>query len=129
PPLNPQRVLIHWLDRLARGGTMAVAASLLRHIAAEAVYFGIMPAGTPDSERSLGMRELLDARSEAQAMHSLEMRTELRTGDSAAELAAQLKESPEPMLILGIAAVGQLRQRFAAIFAGAPTRPIFVVYR
>ena len=129
PPLNPQRVLIHWLDRFARGGTMAVAASLLRHIAAEAVYLGIMPAGTPDSERSLGIRELLDARSEAQAMHSLEMRTELRTGDSAAELAAQLKESPEPMLILGIAVVGQLRERFAAIFTGAPTRPILVVYR
>ena len=129
PPVHPQRVLIHWLDRVARGGTMAVAASLLRHIAAQAVYVGIVPAGTSDSERSLGIRALLDARSEAQAMHGLEMRTELRVGDSAAELASQLRESPEAMLILGIAAVDQLRERFAAIFAGAPARPIFVVCR
>jgi sulfate transport system ATP-binding protein len=129
PPANPQRVLIHWLDRTARKGTMAVAASLLRHVAAEAVYVGIMPATTPDSHRSLGMRALLDARSEAQAMHSLDMRTELRFGDIAAELAAQLRESRDQMLILGISDIRQLRERFVAVFAGATAAPILVVYR
>jgi sulfate transport system ATP-binding protein len=129
PPTNPQRVLIHWLDRTARKGTMAVAASLLRHVAAEAVYVGIMPATTPDSHRSLGMRALLDARSEAQAMHSLDMRTELRFGDIAAELATQLRESRDQMLILGISDIRQLRERFASVFAGAPAAPILVVYR
>jgi hypothetical protein len=129
PPTSPQRVLIHWLDRTARKGTMAVAASLLRHVAAEAVYVGIMPATTPDSHRSLGMRALLDARSEAQAMHSLDMRTELRFGDIAAELAAQLREPREQMLILGISDIRQLRERFAAVFAGVPSAPILVVYR
>jgi ABC-type Fe3+/spermidine/putrescine transport system ATPase subunit len=129
PPTKPQRVLIHWLDRAARSDTMAVAASLLRHVAAEAVYVGIMPPGTPDSHRSLGMRALLDARSEAQAMHSLDMRTELRFGDIATELAAQLGESREQMLILGISEIRQLRERFAPLFATAPGRPIMVVYR
>jgi sulfate/thiosulfate transport system ATP-binding protein len=129
PPTNPQRVLIHWLDRAARKGTMAVAASLLRHVAAEAVHVGIMPATTPDSHRSLGMRALLDARSEAQAMHSLDMRTELRFGDIAAELAAQLRESRDQMLILGISDIRQLRERFLRVFTGAPSAPILVVYR
>ncbi|HZF25365.1 MAG TPA: ABC transporter ATP-binding protein [Steroidobacteraceae bacterium] len=129
PPTNPQRVLIHWLDRTARSGTMAVAASLLRHVAAEAVYVGIMPASTPDSHRSLGMRALLDARSEAQAMHSLDMRTELRFGDIAAELAVQLRDAREQMLILGISEIRQIRERFGAVFAAAPSAPILVVYR
>jgi ABC-type Fe3+/spermidine/putrescine transport system ATPase subunit len=129
PPTNPQRVLIHWLDRRARSGTMAVAASLLRHVAAQAVYVGIMPTGTPDSHRSLGMRALLDARSEAQAMHSLEMRTELRFGDIAAELATQVGESREQMLILGISEIRQLRERLATLFAAATSQPILVVYR
>ena len=128
PPTHPQRVLIHWLDRTARSGTLAVAASLLRHVAAEAVYIGIMPPGTPDSHRSLGMRALLDARSEAQAMHSLDMRTELRFGDIAAELTAQLRESRDQMLILGISEIRQIRERFVSLFA-ASGPPIMVVYR
>jgi hypothetical protein len=88
-----------------------------------------MPPGTPDSHRSLGMRALLDARSEAQAMHSLDMRTELRFGDIATELAAQLFESRDQMLILGISEISQLRERFATLFETAPGRPIMVVYR
>ena len=47
------------------------------------------------------MRALLDARSEAQAAHGLEMRTELRFGDVAQELARRLGEAPGQMLILG----------------------------
>src|SRR5262249_26232578 len=39
----PQRVLIHWPDDAARRSTLAVAASLLRHVPAEAVYIGILP--------------------------------------------------------------------------------------
>jgi sulfate transport system ATP-binding protein len=129
PPMSPQRVLIHWLDRTARGGTLAVAASLLRHVAAEAIHVGIMPTGTPDSHRSLGMRALLDARSEAQAVHSLDMRTELRFGDIAQELARQLRESPDQMLILGISEIRQIRERFASLFAQLPSPPIMIVYR
>ena len=82
----PQRVLIHWMGEAARSATLAVSASVLRHVPAEAVYLGIFP-GHGDSERhSYGMRELLDARSEAQAAHGLDMRTELHFGDVAQEL-------------------------------------------
>jgi hypothetical protein len=43
----PQRVLIHWADDAARAATLAVAASLLRHVAAEGIYVGILPTSTP----------------------------------------------------------------------------------
>jgi len=124
----PRRVLIHWVDETARRATLAVSASLLRHLSAEAVYIGILPDdGGADAQRPLGVRALLDARSEAQAMHGLEMRTELRFGDVAAELARRLGESPDQLLILGISAIDELT-RFAPLFA-VPGRALLIVYQ
>ena len=126
----PQRVLIHWTDDSARRSTLAVAASLLRHVPAEAVYMGILPESTGgESQRPSGVRTLLDARSEAQAVHGLEMRTELRFGAAADELQRQLNEAPDQMLILGIADPGQLGHTFSALFASAVPYPMMIVYR
>src|SRR6202042_13389 len=114
-PMNaapPQRVLIHWADEAVRSATLAVSASVLRHVSAEAVYVGIMPNMTPTANRPHGMRALLDARSEAQAVHGLEMRTELRFGDVAHELSRQLGETPGQMLILGVCEFARLVERF-----------------
>jgi hypothetical protein len=127
PP--PHRVLIHWVDEIARRATLAVSASLLRHVSAEAIYVGIMPSTAPDAQRPQGMRALLDARSEAQAVHGLEMRTELRFGDVAAELSRQLAETPEQMLILGVSDIAAIGQQFHSLFNGAAARPILVVYK
>jgi sulfate/thiosulfate transport system ATP-binding protein len=124
----PQRVLIHWADDFARRATLAVAASLLRHVPAEAVYVGILPEGSSDSQRPLGVRTLLDARSEAQAVHGLEMRTELRFGAAAEELQRQLIEAPDQMLILGVSSLEQLRQQFGALFAAPQSYSMMVVY-
>jgi sulfate transport system ATP-binding protein len=127
PP--PRRVLIHWVDENARRATLAVSASLLRHVSAEAVYVGILPdEGASDWQRPLGMRALLDARSEAQAVHGLEMRTELRFGDVAQQLASRLAEAPDQMLVLGISDATELTRRFSALFA-APGRALLVVYQ
>ena len=125
----PQRVLIHWADDVARRSTLAVAASLLRHVAAEAVYVGIFPQKSGESQRPLGVRTLLDARSEAQAVHGLEMRTELRFGAAATELQRQLSESPDQMLILGISDVAELRSDFAALFEAPGAHSMMIVYR
>src|SRR5580700_2647650 len=98
----PQRVIIHWADGSVRRATLAVSASILRHVSAEATYVGILPQQTPAAQRPHGMRALLDARSEAQAVHGLEMRTELRFGDVSHELVRQLGDMAGQMLILGI---------------------------
>ena len=124
----PQRVLIHWADEAVRSATLAVSASVLRHVSAEAVYVGIMPEVTPSAQRPHGMRALLDARSEAQAVHGLEMRTELRFGDVAHELSRQLGESPGQMLILGVCEVSRLVERFGALLESARW-PVLIVRR
>ncbi|MBX5460380.1 MAG: ABC transporter ATP-binding protein [Steroidobacteraceae bacterium] len=127
PP--PQRVLIHWADEAAKSATLAVSASLLRHLSAEAIYVDVMPQGTAESQRPHGMRALLDARSEAQAVHGLEMRTELRVGNVSTELVRQLGESVDPLLILGISQINGLAHRFADLLASTPRWPMLIVYR
>ena len=125
----PHRVVIHWVGESARRATLAVAASLLRHLSAEAVYVGILPAGpVAGAQRPLGMRALLDARSEAQAVHGLDIRTELRFGTVENELAARLAESADQLLILGISDAAELSGRFASLFA-QPLRALLIVYQ
>ncbi|NJO13332.1 MAG: hypothetical protein HC872_07575 [Gammaproteobacteria bacterium] len=89
-----------------------------------------MPEGVPDAQRPFGVRTLLDARSEAQAVHGLEMRTELRFGAAAEELQRRLSdaETPDQMLILGVADLGCLRERFASLFTPS-SYSLMVVYR
>jgi sulfate/thiosulfate transport system ATP-binding protein len=135
---KPQRVLIHWTGEQARRPTLAVAASVLRHVPAEAMYLGILPSNTPESQRPGGVRDLLDARSEAQAVHGLDMRTELRFGDAAGELRRQLMKSTEDeedsapipqMLILGIGDPAELAAQFSSLLEQAATTPILIVCR
>ncbi|MBV8340871.1 MAG: universal stress protein, partial [Gammaproteobacteria bacterium] len=109
----PQRVLIHWMSEAARGATLGISASVLRHIPAEAVYVGILPAEERNAPH--GMRALLDARSEAQAAHGLEIRTELGFGDVAEELAQRLAQAPAQMLIVGITEPTRFSERFGAL--------------
>jgi sulfate transport system ATP-binding protein len=124
----PQRVLIHWADEGVRRATLAVSASILRHVSAEAVYIGILPQQTPTSQRPHGMRALLDARSEAQAVHGLEMRTELRFGDVAQELTRQLGDTEGQMLILGIRDDSEVPARFGSLLAESRW-PVLIVHR
>ena len=128
PAAVPQRVLIHWLDEAARTATLAVSASVLRHVTAEAVYVGILPEETRAARRTHGLRSLLDARSEAQALHGLEMRTELRFGDVAQELARRLAEAPGQMLIVGVAGLERFAERFGALLDGGRW-PVLIVHR
>jgi sulfate transport system ATP-binding protein len=123
----PQRVLIHWMGEAARNATLAMSASVLRHVPAEAVYVGIFP-GQAGGRGPHGMRELLDARSEAQAAHGLEMRTEMRFGEVAEELARRLAEAPGQMLIVGVTELTRFAERFRALLDGGQW-PVLIVYR
>jgi sulfate/thiosulfate transport system ATP-binding protein len=124
----PQRVLIHWTDDSARKATLAVSASVLRHVAAEAIYVDVLPEETLAPERSSGIRALLDARSEARAAHGLEIRTEMRFGVAAQALEQRLDESPGQMLIVGIANTSQLAGEFGTLLA-KPRWPVLLVHR
>ncbi|MGH8199636.1 MAG: ATP-binding cassette domain-containing protein [Steroidobacteraceae bacterium] len=125
---SPRRVLIHWTDDSARSATLAVSASVLRHLAAEAIYVDVLPGETPAAERSSGIRALLDARSEARAAHGLEIRTEMRFGVAAQALEQRLEESPAQMLIVGIASTSQLSGELGELLA-RPRWPVLLVHR
>ncbi len=125
----PARVLIHWTAEDARRATLAVAASVLRHVPAEATYLRIVPGSESEAQKPGAMRELLDARSEAQAVHGLEMRTELHYGDAVQELGKQLDDKLDQMLILGVTDRNELRQRFAPLLQQASGLPVLIVFR
>lgn len=125
----PSRVLIHWAGEDVRRATLAVAASVLRHVPAEATYLNIVASSEAEAPHSIAMRDLLDARSEAQAVHGLEMRTELHYGDAVQELNRQLAGKPDQMLILGLNDRQALRERFTSLIAQSMSVPILIVFR
>ncbi len=124
----PAHVVIHSLDGEARRATVPVAASLLRHVAAEAVYLGIHPTMSIETERALYMRDLLDTRSAALAEHGLDMRTELRFGDTAQELQRELDAHPNSMLVLGTSDPGRIDWSWLGrLLESQPERPVLIV--
>jgi sulfate transport system ATP-binding protein len=98
----PTRVLIATMADEARRATLAVAASLLRHLPADAVLLGVQPGAVPDDERSQHLRGLLNARSEASALHGLDLRTELKFGDLGTELERELSGEQPTLLVIGV---------------------------
>jgi hypothetical protein len=124
---TPKRVLIHWTDDAARRSTLAVAASLLRHVPAEALCLNVLPAGAPEHERPQSMFGLLDARSEGQTVHRFDVRTELRIGDAASELTRELASPGVQMLILGVSDPADLERRFSELLGATLTQPALIV--
>ncbi len=126
---SPTRVFIHWTDEAVRRATLAVSASLLRHVSAEAVYLGIVPEGRQGTGRSAPMRQLLDARSEAQSVHGLEMRTELAIGEAVTEITRNLSAGSAQMLVLGITDINEAGTAYRSLLAAQPGWPVLIVYR
>jgi sulfate transport system ATP-binding protein len=124
----PNHVVIHALDAESRRATLAVAASLLRHVAAEAIYIGIQPQDSPETDRGAHMRDLLDARSAALADHGLDMRTELRPGDVAEELQKELAAYDNSMLVLGTSDPAAIRWDWLKdLLENSPQRAVLIV--
>jgi len=81
-------VLTHWLDEAARGATLAVSASVLRHLSsAEADTIGVRRAGPGP-------------------------------GEVAQQLAHRLAQTPAPMLIVGVADLEGFARHFGALLDG-----------
>jgi sulfate transport system ATP-binding protein len=98
----PERVVIHAVSNAAVRPTMAVASSLLRNLPAEAAFLDVQPPTLAEDERAAQLRHLLDVRSEAATMHGLDVRTELRFGEPAAELSKELGAEDTTLLIVGL---------------------------
>ncbi|HEX9207422.1 MAG TPA: ABC transporter ATP-binding protein [Steroidobacteraceae bacterium] len=124
----PQHVVIHTLDVQARRATLAVAASLLRHVPAEAIYLGIPAAESLETERAAQMRDLLDVRAVALSEHGLDMRTELRPGAVADELQRELSAHPHGLVVLGTADPAAIPWDWlATLLEGPAPRAVLIV--
>jgi sulfate transport system ATP-binding protein len=124
----PNHVVIHTLDAQSRRATLAVAASLLRHVAAEAIYLGIHPELSIETERAAHMRDLLDARAVALADHGLDMRTELRPGEVVAELRKELAAYAASMLVIGTSNPESISWDWlTSVLEGDPQRAVLIV--
>jgi sulfate transport system ATP-binding protein len=124
----PAHVVIFTPDAAARPATLAVAASLLRHVPAEAVYLAIQPEDTPEHARGDCLRQLLDTRSAALSQHGLDMRTETHFGDVNTVLLRELLAREPSMLVLGFANVdGLSRGHLDELLEGPLQRPILIV--
>jgi hypothetical protein len=129
PAAVPKHVVILGSDAGAtRGRALAVGASLLRHVPAEAIYLSVRPAATPEAERAAATRALLDARSAALADHGLDVRTELRFGDAVTEVLRELLAHEPAMLVVGIEAGGAAADTWLpALLEGSVQRPLLLV--
>lgn len=123
----PARIVI-LSDAEASAAVLGVSASLLRHVPAESVLIAIHDAATPERERTACLRRLLNTRSRALAEHGLDLRTELRLGDTNTELERELSIEPNTMLVLGLASLEDAgMKRLAALLEGPRLRPVLIV--
>lgn len=125
----PTQVCIHWQGDTVRAATLAVAASVLRQLPAEAICLAVARANSRGGQRHGALRALLDARSEAKADHGLEVRTELVDGDGPAALAQHIAALEAPMLVLGVTDPAGVLGPLAALIHGSRPMPVLLVYR
>jgi hypothetical protein len=125
----PRQICIYWMDDAARHGTLAVAASLLRHLPAEAICVAAAPTQRRDSRRAAALRALLDARSEARAAHALDTRTELLPGEMPDGLLDYLPTLDLPLLVLGASNVDAAAALLDSLSVRAHDVPVLLVFR
>jgi sulfate/thiosulfate transport system ATP-binding protein len=113
----PRKMLIYCQGEAARSATLALVASLMRHLHAEATFVSVQSPSAPRSEVTNSFRRLLDARAELQETHGLDIRTDVQIGDLNSWV-AHLTASAEPALVvLGLDGSPQeLQQRLTEDF-------------
>jgi sulfate transport system ATP-binding protein len=124
----PRHLCIHWVDEGARPAALAVAASLLRHLPAEAICVAAH-GGNRRDVRQARLRALIDAHSEARAVHALETRTELLPGELPQALNDYLATLELPMLVLGTTDLARAGPVLGSLLQHNPQVPVLLVYR
>ncbi len=130
----PRRVIIYCPAEAPRAETMALVASLVRHINAEATFVSVLPRAADAGARTAAIRRLLDTRAEVRGTHGLDLRTEVRVGDVGSELRNMVDGSDPAMLVLGISGEraeveAALGRDLAWLFAGGPSCPLLIAYQ
>jgi sulfate/thiosulfate transport system ATP-binding protein len=123
----PTRIVILPGTR-SRAAALAVSASLLRHFPAQSVLLAVHPASTPERERGVCLRQLLDIRSAALTEHGLDMRTEIRFGAVDEEVGRELAVDPGTLVVIGVDAVEDgIAPGLAQLLEDGQSRPVMFV--
>jgi len=129
----PRRALICWIGERARPATLALAASLMRHLPVETTLLGLTDAGAR-SERAGAFRRVLDARAEFRAAHGLDINTELHLGTLASRVWGPAAQGEPVVLVVGVeGAPEDLASALSTHLGGLPSAPtpcpIFIVHQ
>ena len=112
----------------ATRGLQAHAASLLRHVPAEATLFGSRPIEAPGAERSNYLQVLTDLREVALGQQGLRVNTQEVSGDPEAQLEQQLATLPDSMLVLGVSTPAEFAyERLTRLLEGQLAHPVLIV--
>ncbi len=124
----PRHVIIHAAGDDVRDQTMAVAASLLRHVPAEAMLFGSRPLDAPEAERAGYLSLLASLRTATLGHPSVNVQAKDMPGDPESQLQQQLALLPESMLVLGVSNPHEFgHDRLATLLEGSLARPVMIV--
>jgi hypothetical protein len=124
----PRHVIIHAAGDEVRDQTMAVAASLLRHVPAEATLFGSRPLEAPEAERAGYLSLLANLRQATLGHQHADDHAKDASGDPDMLLQQQLALMPESMLVLGVAKPQEIgHDRLASLLEGSLARPVLIV--
>ena len=118
----PHRVVIATDSDAARPATLALAASVLRHLQCEATFVSVQDPAAPRSDVAAWFRRLLDARSELMASHGLDIRTDVQIGVLDDWLARLAGSESDVLIVLGLHGSAaelesSLTQRFQPLFS------------
>lgn len=130
----PRRVLICWLGEQARSATLALAASLMRHLPVEATLLSLADGATGRGERTGAFRRMLDARAEFRSAHGLDVSTELHLGPLVSRVCGPAAQNESLALVIGVAgSVQDLAAILTSQLGGLPGSPVacpvFIVHQ
>ncbi|MGC4027804.1 MAG: ABC transporter ATP-binding protein [Steroidobacteraceae bacterium] len=124
PPdsVMPRRIVICTDTEAARPATLALTASILRHVAGEATFVSLQQPGAARGDVSSSYRRLLDARAELQETHGLDVRTDVQIGELADWLTRLSMAEETTLIVLGLDGDGSridaALDRYQALLSG-----------
>jgi len=119
----PRRVVICTDSDAARPAALALVASVMRHLHAEATFVSVQSPAAPRGDVAGSFRRLLDTRAELLESHGLDVRTDLQVGALDDWLARLAASEEHTLIVLGLdgdpaTIEATLTQRFQPLLAG-----------
>ncbi len=119
----PRRVVICTDSDAARPAALALVASVMRHLHAEATFVSVQSPAAPRGDVAGSFRRLLDTRAELLESHGLDVRTDLQVGALDDWLARLAASEEQTLIVLGVAGdaaqiEATLTQRFQPLLGG-----------